>query len=87
MSITEQIKEFESNTKWIDDHYQELKAKYPDEYVAVWNEKVVGHGMELPSLMETLWKCYPEDYRHTPVEYISTEDVHLILKYSGIETE
>jgi hypothetical protein len=80
MTLVEKMKEFEANTEWVDTHYQELRATYPDEYVAVWTERVVGHSNDLPALMNTLETMYPQDYRQIPVEYISTEDVHLILK-------
>lgn len=79
MTVVESIKEFEANSKWIGFHYSELKEKYPEEWVAVWKEEVLEHGKDLPSIIETLRKRYPEDHSHIPVEYISTEDIHLIL--------
>jgi hypothetical protein len=81
-TLVEKLKEFEANSIWIGKHYQELKAKYPDEYVAVWKEEVVGHGKDMPSLLEILKKQYPEDHSHIPVEFIGSEDVILILSYA-----
>jgi hypothetical protein len=80
MTLVEKMQEFEANTKWIGKHYQELRATYPDEWVAVWKEAVVGHGKDVLSLREYLRKRFPEDAPEIPVEYISTEDVHLILE-------
>ena len=80
MTLVEKMKEFEANFKWIGAHYEELKAQHPDEWVAVWKEKIVGHGNDLLSVREYLKSLFPEDYNEIPVEYISTEDIHLILE-------
>ena len=80
MTLVEQLKEYESNTKWIGSHYEGLKKKYPDEWVAVWKEKVVEYSSDLPSLMETLKEKYPDDCKRFSVKYIGIEDVHLILE-------
>ncbi len=81
-TLVEKLKEFEANTIWIGNHYQEIKGKYPDEYVAVWKEEVVGHGQDLLSLRESLKDRFPEDYNEAVVEFIGSEDVHLILSYA-----
>ena len=80
MTSVEGLKEFEANTRWIGRNYRQLKEKYPDRYVAVWKENVVEYGNDLLSIMEALKKKYPKDHSHIPVEYISTEDIHLILE-------
>ncbi|MBI2501776.1 MAG: hypothetical protein HYW07_00890 [Candidatus Latescibacteria bacterium] len=80
MTLVESMKAFEDDTRWIGNHYQELREKYPDEWVAVRNGVVVEHSRELSALMETLKKRCPEEYRQIPVEYLSAEEVHLILK-------
>ncbi len=61
------MKEVETNTRCIGSHYEELKRKYPDEWVAARNKSVVEHGKDLPSLVETLKKHYPEDYKQIAV--------------------
>jgi hypothetical protein len=79
MTVIEEMKAFEANTIWIDSHYKELREKYPDEYVAVWKERVVEHGPEIPAIMESLKEKYPSDYSHIPIEFINSEDIELIL--------
>ena len=79
MTTIEEMKAFEANSIWIGSHYRELREKYPDEYVAVWEERVVEHGPEIPAIMESLRGKYPDDYRHIPVEFVNSEDIELIL--------
>jgi hypothetical protein len=81
MALVEKLKEFEANTKWIGSHYEQLKASYPDEWVAVWHNAVIEHSKDLSALLDTIKRRYPDDHPHIPVECISTEDVHLILNY------
>lgn len=78
MNLIEKLREFESNSKWIDEHYQELREKYPDEYVAVCNRKVADHNPNLIILVDKLKIIYPENYKEIPIEYISKEDYILI---------
>lgn len=80
MTLVESIKEFEANFKWIGVHYEELKAQYPDQWIAVWKEEVVGQGNDLLSVREELKKRFPEDHTHIPIEYIGTEDIEFILE-------
>jgi len=47
---------FRGNTKYFDKNYQTLREKYPDEFVAVYDQKVVGHGRNFSQLVESLNK-------------------------------
>ncbi|MFQ6054813.1 MAG: DUF5678 domain-containing protein [Methanosarcinales archaeon] len=37
---------YPETAKWIAEHYPELQEKYPDEWIAVHNNKVLAHGRE-----------------------------------------
>lgn len=37
---------YPETAKWISEHYPELQEKYPDEWIAVHNNKVLAHGRE-----------------------------------------
>jgi len=79
MTAIEDIKIFEASSLWIDKHYQSLRETYPDEYVAVHKQEVVGHHTDISALLEHLKQQYPNDNAHIPVEFISKEDVQYIL--------
>lgn len=83
MTLVEKMKEFETNTKWIGSHYREMQATYPDEWIAIWKEEVVGHSTDIVSLREYLQNQFPIDYEEIPAEYMTSEDVHLILGNLG----
>lgn len=79
MMLVERMKEFEANTRWIGDHYEELRQKYTDQWVAVHEGSVVAYGSELSSVIDILKNGFPEGHTHVAVEFISMKDVHLIL--------
>jgi hypothetical protein len=37
-----ELERFHSDALWFSEHYGELKAQYPDQWVGVYNKKVVG---------------------------------------------
>lgn len=40
-------REFWRDEKWVHDHYQELAGKYPNQWIAVANKKVISAGKDL----------------------------------------
>lgn len=74
-----ELEEFEGNLKWIDKHYDVLKNKYPDQWVAVFNNRVVGNHKNLKNFIRKLKKSFPQNYNHMAVEYIGTKKIELIL--------
>jgi len=78
-NLIKELETFESNFKWIDKHYEALKNKYPDQWVAVFNKRVVGNHKNLKNVIRRLKESFPEDYDHIAVEYISTKKIELIL--------
>lgn len=40
-AMAEVLERFRKDNKWIDGHMEELREKYPDKYIAVFQEKVV----------------------------------------------
>jgi len=77
--LTAKLKRFESDTKWLIEHYDDLKIEYPEEWVASFNNKVVGHDKDLSNLMEKLRAKYREDAGHIAVEFVTPRKVELIL--------
>jgi len=78
-SVVAVLSRYEENAKWISKHYEELKKKFRDEWVAVLNSAVVDHDSELSRLVERLRKKYPESYNEIAVEYVTAKEIELIL--------
>ena len=71
---------FEEDVKWFYDNYEELKGKYPNELVAVFKKRVVGHHKEMKKLRAILEKEFSEeDILHMPIEHVSTRKVKLFI--------
>jgi hypothetical protein len=73
------LSRYEENVRWLSMHYDRLKMKFRDEWVAVLNKAVVDHDRELARLVERLRKKYPDTYREIAVEYVTTREIELIL--------
>ena len=73
------LSRYEDNVRWLSRHYDRLKMKYNDEWVAVLNKAVVDHNRELAKLVERLRKKYPNAYSEIAVEYVTAREIELIL--------
>jgi len=73
------LSRFEENAKWLSSHYEELKKRFKDEWIAVLNKTVVDHDRELGKLVRRLRKKYSEAYNEIAVEYVTTKEIELIL--------
>ncbi len=78
-SVVAVLSRYEKNAKWISRHYEELKKKFRDEWIAVLNGAIVDRDRELNKLVERLRKKYPKDYNEIAVEYVTTKEIELIL--------
>lgn len=80
MTQVDRLHKFEADTKWIGTHFEKLKQKHPDEWIAVHNGIVVAHGKNFESVLEALKLRFPNDYKHIPTEYINLKEQPLILR-------
>lgn len=78
-SVIAVLSRYEKNAKWVSKHYEELKKKYVDEWIAVLNETVVDRDRDLGRLVKRLRKKYPQNYNEIAVEYVTTKEIELIL--------
>ena len=79
ISAIEELKQFEKDMDWISGKYSELAEQYPEEYVAVYDCKVVGHGNDLNRLMKQLKTKYGEVATRIAIQYVSPRKDELIL--------
>lgn len=80
-AMIQQMEGFERDMDWLQRHYDNLAGKYPDEYVAVLDEKVVDHDRDLRRLMGRIRLKYPEVQDRVAIEFVSPEEIELILPY------
>lgn len=78
-SVVQQLGAFEQDMRWIDRHYDELKRRYSERFVAVHQQGVVDSDPELERLMNRLEKRYGEKAGRIAVKYITKKKVELIL--------
>ena len=77
--VVAMLSRFEENAKWLSSHYEGLKKRFKDEWIAVLNETVVDHDRELDTLVKRLRNSYSEAYNEIAVEYVTTKEIELIL--------
>ena len=68
--VAAEIRESRQDSIWISDHYEGLLKQYPQEYVAVYRGKVVGHDRDCRKLKGQLKDRDPVTARRAVVEYI-----------------
>jgi len=78
-SVVAMLSRFEENAKWLSSHYEELKKRFEDEWIAVLNKTVVDHDRELDRLVKRLRKKYSEAYNEIAVDYVTAKEIDLIL--------
>ncbi|MFQ6121200.1 MAG: DUF5678 domain-containing protein [Methanosarcinales archaeon] len=61
MAEVEEDIRFEKDSDWISIHYKELQEKYPNKYLAIINEKVVGIGEDGEVLYNEITKKYGKE--------------------------
>ena len=74
----EQFKRFDKNVEWFQSHYEELKKRYKNEYVAIDNKKVLGHHPNIERLIEKMRRKYG-DLGAFVIEYLTDKKLQLIL--------
>jgi len=79
MQQVQTLEQFEQDSDWINAHYEELKRRYSEEYVAVYRGSVVAHHREMGTLMKELTQKYGERATCLAVEFISSKKDELIL--------
>ena len=78
-TLEQTLDQFEADTIWFDRHYEKFKEQYPDQFVAVYGKTLIDHGKSLDALLRRLQKKYGEETGDIVVEFVSREDVILIV--------
>lgn len=76
--VVKKLRVLGENKVWLENRTKSLRKKYPDEYVAADQGKVVGHSKEIGELLGILRDRY-EDFGHIAIGFISAKEIELIL--------
>lgn len=76
--MNESLDRFRADHVFLDTHRAEWTLKYPDRWVVVKGQKLVGYGKNLPRLYQRLRKR-EVDLRSAAVEFLSTKPRKMIL--------
>jgi hypothetical protein len=72
--IAERMRVFEEDTVWVEEHYDELLAKYPEEWIAVDHKQVIAHDPDFFALIARV--PTPGQTYHT---FLTRDKVEVIL--------
>lgn len=76
--VRAELEHFKRDTAYYCEHWEELVEKYPEQWVAIFNERVAGSAPDLRELLEEIRiKGIPPG--QALVEYVTREDYDLIL--------
>jgi hypothetical protein len=64
---------------WWDEHWDELVARYPDQFVAVVGREVVGARADLSDLLDELDELYPGERPVAEIEFVTADQGSLVL--------
>ena len=67
------------NSEWLDRHREELRRKYPDRYVAVFDRRVAAQGEEFHAVLSALRKKSETAPAIAAIEFIDKDEVVWVL--------
>ncbi len=73
--ILHEVKLKRENSQWLDEHREEMRRKYPDRYVAVFDKKVVAHSDRFEVVLSALRKKSESAPAIAAIEFISEDEL------------
>ena len=81
--INRELVQYENDLSWVLENYKSLIERYGSEFVAVLNQKVLGHAATIERLCEELNTKHKEVSRRVVIEFIYPEHPNLVLEYAS----
>lgn len=81
-SVAEVLSNFEGNNRWISENYDKLKKQYNNQWVAVLNNAVLDHDLDLKKLVTRLKAQHSKVYIQIAVEFVTSEELPYSLDLS-----
>lgn len=73
-SVARRMHVWEADHLWVDEHYDELLARYPEQFIAVKNRRVTASDADLDALLEKV-----PDSPHTCIKLITRDKTEIVL--------
>ena len=77
------LDQFHTEIQWFDEHYGELMAKYPGQWVAIHHEKLVGASSDLKDLMANM-KASQQPIGDTCFKFVPDKSASGLLDLYGV---
>jgi hypothetical protein len=77
--LAERLSQSTEDSIWLNDHYEQLKQKYPNQWVACLNQQVIDRDRNFKKLRTRLARRYPERVTYMAVMFVSSKKVEMIL--------
>jgi hypothetical protein len=67
------------DTKWVVENLSMIKKKYRGEFIAVLDQKIVAHNIDIEELMDIVEEKFPGEIEFITTEFIGSKEVKVIL--------
>ena len=78
-TLAQKLDHFQADSIWLDQHYNDFKEQYPEQWIAVYGKAIIDHGRSLATLMKRLRRKYGKRTGDIVVRFVSTEEVILVV--------
>jgi hypothetical protein len=78
-SIVQITRDYQKNMTWLIEHYDKLRSQFPDEYVGVYDQKLIEHAKKLNDLLEYIVNQCTIDIRSVAIRKLSKQTEQLFL--------
>lgn len=80
-TLYQELERFEKDMQWIYDRYEDLRRQYPNEFVAVYREKLVGHNPHIDQLAKELKQNHKDRASDIAIKFIYKEPPNMVLTF------
>ena len=77
--LERELRQYEEDSNWLHQRFDELREKYPEQYVAVYRGRIVGNAETISALHAQIKKHCPAAFGHAATEFLPQENLQLIL--------
>lgn len=78
-TLFQELQEFKRDSRWLEQHYDELAQQYANQYVAVYQQRVIDHDPNVKALKQRLAQRYPDAADHIVIEYLTPQQFDMVL--------
>jgi hypothetical protein len=73
------FEQFEEDMLWIEREFDNLQARYPDEFIAVYRSKVIAHGADHSKVIAQTRAVAATDVSEIAIKFIPADEFAVVL--------